>query len=163
MHKLDWIQNKIMNRLNLFHYINAQKIAGKKIVFTNGCFDILHKGHIDILSRAADEGDILIVGINSDDSVKRLKGAQRPINNENDRALQIASMLVVDAVCIFGEDTPLEIIKLFQPDVLVKGGDYAIETIVGATEVMHRGGKVVVAPFVEGYSTSNTLLKIQSL
>jgi D-beta-D-heptose 7-phosphate kinase/D-beta-D-heptose 1-phosphate adenosyltransferase len=116
-----------------------------------------------LIAKAANEGSILIVAVNTDESVKRLKGLDRPINNEQDRALQLASLLCVDAVCLFDEDTPLNLIKLLNPDVLVKGGDYDKSNIVGANEVEANGGKVVVVPFVEGYSTSSVIQKIRSL
>jgi rfaE bifunctional protein nucleotidyltransferase chain/domain len=131
------------------------KFFGKRIVFTNGCFDLLHAGHIASLSQAADFGDILIVGLNSDASVKRLKGEHRPVQTEQNRATILASLYMVDAVVIFDEDTPLEIIKSIMPDVLVKGGDYTPETIVGAKEVMANGGKVEIIPLVPGLSTTN--------
>ena len=136
---------------------------GKSIVFTNGVFDILHPGHIFSLSQAAREADFLIVGVNSDSSVKRLKGQQRPVNNQDSRALLLASLLMVDAVVIFEEDTPLELINSIRPDVLVKGGDYTIENIVGAKEVIARGGKVVINPVVEGYSTTSIIDKLKDL
>jgi len=163
MSKLKWIQNKIMDKTSLLRYCHSQIVKGRKIVFTNGCFDILHHGHIDLLAKAADEGDILVVGLNTDSSVKKLKGAERPINNERDRALLLASLLCVDAVCLFEEETPLNLIKTLQPDVLAKGGDYTKEQIVGATEVEAKGGKVVIVPFVSGYSTTETLQQIKKL
>lgn len=163
MSKLHWIQNKIMDKTSLLRFCHSQKVKGRKIVFTNGCFDILHHGHIDLLAKAADEGDILVVGLNSDTSVKRLKGSERPVNNESDRGLLLASLLCVDAVCFFEEDTPLSLIESLEPDVLVKGGDYTKETIVGATEVESAGGKVVIVPFVQGYSTSSLLNQIKLL
>lgn len=161
--KLQWIQKKIHDRTSLVRYCKSQKVLGRKVVFTNGCFDILHHGHLDLLAKAADEGNVLVVAANTDASVKRLKGNDRPVNQENDRAFQLASLLVVDAVCLFDEDTPLELIKAVEPDVLVKGGDYTVETIVGAKEVMVRGGKVVVVPFVAGYSTTSLIEKIKHL
>ena len=136
---------------------------GKSIVFTNGVFDILHPGHIFSLSQAAREADFLIVGVNSDSSVKRLKGQQRPVNNQDSRALILASLLMVDAVVIFEEDTPLELINSIVPDVLVKGGDYTIEQIVGAKEVISNGGRVVINPVIEGYSTTSTIEKLKTL
>lgn len=163
MSKLQWIQNKIMDKASLSRFCHSQKVKGRRIVFTNGCFDILHHGHIDLLAKAADEGEILIVGLNTDSSVKKLKGAKRPINNETDRALLLASLLCVDAICLFEEETPLELIKLLQPDVLVKGGDYTKDNIVGAIEVESSGGKVVIVPFVNGYSTTETLEQIKQL
>ena len=133
----------------------------KTIAFTNGVFDILHPGHVFSLSEAAKEGDYLIVGVNSDDSVKRLKGENRPINNQETRTLILASLLMVDAVVIFEEDTPLELINTIHPDVLVKGGDYTIEQIVGAREVIQHGGRVVINPIAEGFSTSNLVKKMK--
>ena len=130
---------------------------GRSIVFTNGVFDILHPGHIFSLSQAAKEADFLIVGLNSDESVKRLKGQQRPINHQDSRALILASLLMVDVVVIFEEDTPLQLINTIKPDVLVKGGDYAIEQIVGAKEVIEQGGRVVINPLVDGYSTTGII------
>ena len=116
-----------------------------------------------MIAKAADQGNILVVGINSDASVKRLKGAERPINNENDRAFQMASLLCVDAVYIFEEDTPLVTIEALQPQVLVKGGDYTLDAIVGAPETIARGGRVAIIPFVAGYSTTSIIKKIQGL
>ncbi len=130
------------------------------IVFTNGCFDILHLGHIDYLSKAADLGDRLIIGINTDTSVRKLKGENRPVLDEHTRAVKLASFSFVDAVVYFDEETPLELIKTLSPDVLVKGGDYSIDTIVGAQEVKANGGKVEIIPFLEGHSTSLIIDKI---
>jgi len=131
-------------------------------VFTNGVFDILHPGHIFSLSQAAKEADFLIVGLNSDESVKRLKGHQRPVNNQDSRAFLLASLLMVDVVVIFEEDTPLELINSIKPDVLVKGGDYTIEQIVGAKEVIANGGRVVINPVIEGYSTTSIIDKLKT-
>ena len=130
-------------------------------MFTNGVFDILHPGHVFSLSQSAKEADFLVVGLNSDDSVKRLKGQQRPVNNQDSRALLLASLLMVDAVVIFNEDTPLELINSIKPDVLVKGGDYTIEQIVGAKEVMANGGRVVINPVIDGYSTTSLIDKLK--
>ncbi|HZJ59245.1 MAG TPA: D-glycero-beta-D-manno-heptose 1-phosphate adenylyltransferase [Chitinophagaceae bacterium] len=138
------------------------KFMGRSIVFTNGVFDILHPGHIFSLSQAAKEADFLIVGLNSDESVKRLKGKQRPINHQDSRALILASLLMVDVVVIFEEDTPLQLINTIKPDVLVKGGDYAIEQIVGAKEVIEQGGRVVINPLVDGYSTTTIIEKLKT-
>jgi len=132
----------------------------KKISFTNGVFDILHPGHIFSLSQAAKEADYLVVGLNSDESVKRLKGDGRPVNGEDARALILASLILVDVVIIFEEDTPLELIKAIKPDVLVKGGDYKIEQIVGAKEVVAHGGRVVINPLIEGFSTTAIIEKL---
>ncbi len=164
MHKLDWIKNKILaNDIALGRFCHVSRSLGKKIVFTNGCFDILHYGHLDLLARAADLGNILIVGLNSDASVKKLKGEDRPVNNEHDRAFQLASLLCVDAVYLFEEDTPQQLIETISPDVLVKGGDYTIDTIVGAQHVLQQGGAVEIIPFVPGYSTSSLLDRIKKL
>lgn len=163
MQKLEWIQNKILNRDDLRRSCNAWRSTGNKIVFTNGCFDILHHGHIYLLAEAAQLGNKLIVGLNTDSSVKRLKGDNRPVTHENDRALQLASMLVVDAVCLFDEDTPEELIRVVAPDVLVKGGDYNIDDIVGANFVQSHGGTVTTIPFIQGYSTSSILERIKKL
>jgi rfaE bifunctional protein nucleotidyltransferase chain/domain len=161
--KLLWIQEKIVTREELCHMCNRWRAGGQKLVFTNGCFDILHTGHIDYLARAASLGNRLIVGVNSSASVSRLKGPERPLNSEADRALALAALLLVDAVCVFEEDTPLELIQVLQPDVLAKGGDYTPATIVGADFVQGRGGEVAVIPFVEGYSTTGLIAKIWGL
>ncbi len=134
---------------------------GQKIVFTNGCFDILHVGHIRYLQEAAKLGDVLVLGINSDSSVKRIKGPERPINSELERAEMLCALGFIDYVVIFEEDTPLELIKKIQPDVLVKGGDYNNEYVIGTNEVESRGGKLVLIPFVEGKSTTNIIEKIK--
>jgi len=139
------------------------RFKGKKIVFSNGCFDILHQGHVDYLSKAADLGDVLIIGVNTDASVHRLKGETRPINDEYSRALLLASLRFVGAVVLFDEDTPYELIKKIQPDILVKGNDYKPETIVGYDIVTAKGGSVVTIPLVEGYSTSAIERKIMEL
>jgi D-glycero-beta-D-manno-heptose 1-phosphate adenylyltransferase len=162
MHKLQWIQHKVFSREALVRECNIWRATGKKIVFTNGCFDILHRGHLDLLAHAADFGNVLIVGVNTDQSVHRLKGPGRPVNNEQDRAFQLASLLCTDAICLFDEDTPEELIKLVKPDVLVKGGDYTIDKIVGAEFVKRNGGEVVVIPFVDGYSTTSLISRMKS-
>jgi len=163
MHKLQWIQNKIYSRDALQRECNVWRAAQKKIVFTNGCFDILHHGHLDLLARAADFGNILILGLNTDASVQRLKGPGRPVTAEQDRAFQAASLLCVDAVCLFEEDTPDALIRQVKPDVLVKGGDYTLATIVGADYVQSYGGRVEIVPFVQGYSTTSILERIRTL
>ena len=159
----DIIQQKIYTRSKLLQEAGRWKFQGKQIAFTNGCFDILHEGHIFSLSQAAKEGDVLVVGINADASTKRLKGPSRPVNNEHSRSLLIASLVMVDAVVIFEEDTPLELITALMPDTLVKGGDYTIEQIVGAKEVTANGGRVVINPIVEGFSTTGIIEKIHRL
>jgi D-glycero-beta-D-manno-heptose 1-phosphate adenylyltransferase len=157
------LQQKILTREQLGPRLLQWKFIGKKIAFTNGCFDILHKGHIASLSAAAHEADLLIVGVNSDASTKRLKGPLRPINDEQSRAELLAALFMVDAVVIFEEDTPKELIAEVMPDVLVKGGDYTIDQIVGAKEVIANGGRVVVNPIVQGYSTTGIIEKIVRL
>ncbi|HEX2606371.1 MAG TPA: D-glycero-beta-D-manno-heptose 1-phosphate adenylyltransferase [Flavisolibacter sp.] len=138
------------------------KVASKKVAFTNGCFDILHAGHIASLTEAAATADYLIVALNADASVKGLKGPGRPVNDENARALVMAALTMVDAVILFSEPTPLELIMALKPDVLVKGGDYTKETIVGANEVESWGGQVVINPIVEGFSTTSIINKLQN-
>jgi D-glycero-beta-D-manno-heptose 1-phosphate adenylyltransferase len=155
------IPTRIMNLPQLINQVNAWRVKGLTIAFTNGVFDILHQGHIFSLSQAAAEADILIVAVNGDASVKRLKGPTRPVNNEESRALLLASLVMVDAVIIFHEDTPLELIKALLPDVLVKGGDYTPEQIAGAAEVMTNGGRVVINPLVEGLSTTGIIAQIR--
>jgi D-beta-D-heptose 7-phosphate kinase/D-beta-D-heptose 1-phosphate adenosyltransferase len=157
------IQQKIFTQERLQHFLAAARVTGKTIAFTNGCFDILHEGHIFSLSQAAKEANILVLGVNSDASTKRLKGPERPINNEHSRSLILASLLIVDAVVIFDEDTPLDLINIVEPDVLVKGGDYTLEQIVGAKEVLARGGRVVINPIVQGFSTTGIIQKIRTL
>ena len=157
------IQNKIFTLDQLKLQIQSWRVLDKKIAFTNGCFDILHSGHIYSLSQAAQEADFLIVGVNSDESVRRLgKDVNRPINNENSRAQIIAALTIVDAVIIFNEDTPFELITTLMPDVIIKGGDYTIDQIVGAKEVIANGGRVVINKIVEGFSTTNIIKKIAS-
>lgn len=156
------IQNKIVTLPDLQRRIAQWRLLNKTIVFTNGCFDILHAGHIASLTEASQHGDVLIIGLNSDASTKELKGPDRPINNEDARALVLASLTMVDAVVIFSEPTPLELILTIKPDVLVKGGDYKVEDIAGAKEVINRGGKVIINPVVEGFSTTSIIKKIQN-
>ena len=156
------ITNKIFTKENLIKQVVAWKMTGKKIVFTNGVFDVLHKGHIASLNEAAEFGEILIVAVNSDESVKRLKGPARPINDEQARALIIASLVQTDAVVIFGEDTPLKLIIKLMPDVLVKGGDYSLENIAGAKEVIASGGSVKLAAIVKGISSSQIIERMNS-
>lgn len=133
-----------------------------RVVFTNGVFDLLHPGHVDILSAARALGDALVVGVNTDDSVRRLKGPGRPVRNENDRAHVLAALEAVDAVVLFDEDTPLELIRALWPDVLVKGGDYTVDTVVGAQDVMQRGGDVVIIPLTSGHSTTGTVERMRA-
>jgi D-beta-D-heptose 7-phosphate kinase/D-beta-D-heptose 1-phosphate adenosyltransferase len=149
---------KVVSVEELLAELAIRRQRGARVVFTNGCFDLLHRGHVDYLERAAARGDVLVLGLNTDASVRRLKGEGRPINHQEDRALVLAALASVDHVVLFDDDTPLELIKRVQPDVLVKGGDYTADTIVGADVVRARGGEVVVLPFVPGRSTT-TMLK----
>lgn len=158
-----FIQSKIYNLTDLQRQVERWKFLGKTIAFTNGCFDILHQGHIYSLSQAASEADILIVGVNADASVKKLKGPSRPINGQSSRSLLLASLLMVDAVVIFEEDTPLQLISTLLPHVLVKGGDYTLDQIVGAREVIANGGRVVINKIEEGFSTTGILEKMREL
>lgn len=161
MKQVDSISQKIISFPEISYRVRQWRITGKKIAFTNGVFDILHSGHIFSLSQAAKEADYLIVGLNSDASVKRLKGEERPVNKQDARALMLASLLIVDTVVLFEEDTPLELIKLVMPDVLVKGGDYTVEQVAGAKEVIANGGRVVINPILEGFSTTNLIERIR--
>jgi D-beta-D-heptose 7-phosphate kinase/D-beta-D-heptose 1-phosphate adenosyltransferase len=154
MKATSFIQKKIVSRQELQTELKRWRLFGKRIVFTNGCFDILHAGHIHSLTQAASFGDILVVGLNSDASTRRLKGDSRPVQNEQDRALVLASLVMVDAVVLFEEDTPLQLIQELLPDVLVKGGDYTIDTIVGAKEVLAHGGSVEIIPLIPDVSTT---------
>ncbi len=163
MQKLQWITQKIHSRETLIRQCHIWRQSSRKIVFTNGCFDILHHGHLDYLARAADCGNVLIVGVNTDASVKALKGPERPVTAEADRAFQLAALLCVDAVCLFEEATPLALIEALQPDVLVKGGDYTIDKIVGADFVQQSGGSVEIIQFVQGYSTTALIERIRTL
>ncbi len=157
------LKNKIVSKEDALQKINAQKLRDKKIVFTNGCFDIIHPGHVDYLSQARDLGDLLILGLNTDNSVKRLqKAPNRPINNEQARASVLAALASVDLIVLFDDETPYELIKFLQPNVLVKGDDYEVQKIVGYDVVTANGGKVITIPFLEGFSTTNLIKKIIS-
>jgi len=161
MRAVNAIDAKVMSLPQLLARVAAWRTTGKTIAFTNGCFDILHEGHIFSLSAAAKEADYLIVGVNSDKSVKKLKGPDRPVNNEHSRALILANLAVTDAIVVFDEDTPHQLITTILPDVLVKGGDYTIEQIVGSKEVIANGGRVVINPIVEGFSTTGIIQHIK--
>jgi D-beta-D-heptose 7-phosphate kinase/D-beta-D-heptose 1-phosphate adenosyltransferase len=141
--------------------VSWRRSARGRVVFTNGVFDLLHPGHVDVLVGARRRGDALLVGLNSDASVRRLKGPARPVRSEADRAYVLAALEAVDAVTVFDEDTPLELVLALRPDVIVKGGDYAPETIVGAREVRGWGGEVVVIPLTAGHSTSAIIEKLR--
>ncbi len=156
------IEEKIRSRTALKKILDSLKEKGKSIVFTNGCFDILHYGHVKYLEDARRQGDVLVVGLNSDKSVKKIKGQNRPIVNQNDRSRMLAALESVDFVIIFDEETPSEIIKYLLPNILVKGGDWDKKEIVGSDVLNKTGGKVIVIPFVEGKSTSNIIDKIKN-
>ena len=156
------VKNKIFNKNNLLEKLEIWRGANKKIVFTNGCFDLIHLGHIEVLARSADLGDILIVGVNTDSSIKKLKGNNRPIIEENSRAHQLASLEFVDAVILFNEQTPLELIKVIKPNVITKGGDYNSEQVVGNEIAVKNEGEVIIIPLTQGYSTTSILDKIKN-
>lgn len=151
--------NKKITDIEKLKEILNKKNNGKKIVFTNGCFDILHRGHVEYLQKAKELGDLLVLGLNSDSSVKRLKGESRPINNEKDRAIILSALECVDYIIIFDEDTPLELIKNLKPDILVKGGDYKIENVVGREYAK----ETVLIDFVDGYSTTKIIKNINNI
>jgi rfaE bifunctional protein nucleotidyltransferase chain/domain len=161
MVKRDIIDSKILGTQALERQLAIWRFKSKRIVFTNGCFDIIHLGHIDYLSKASELGDILIVGLNSDASVHRIKGRNRPVNDQMARATILASFSFVDAVVLFDEDTPYELIQTVQPDILVKGGDYKHTDIVGYDVVKAKGGEVLIIDFLKGYSTSSILERIK--
>ena len=160
MKTLTTIKNKLLSLEDLETKLSEWRSLKKNIVFTNGCFDILHRGHVEYLAQASDLGDKLIVGLNTDASVKRLKGELRPVNDEQSRALLLSALQFVDAVVLFGEDTPYELIKQVQPDVLVKGNDYCVEEIVGYDIVTAKGGKVLTINLVDGFSTTNIIKRM---
>lgn len=163
MQKLDVLNAKILDKEKLEKSLAFWRLMKKKIVFTNGCFDIIHLGHINYLSKAADLGTILIIGLNTDASVKRLKGIGRPVNDEDARAQSLAALFFVDAIILFDEDTPYNLIKKVKPDILVKGSDYKNEDIVGHDIVKENGGAVVTIDLLPGYSTTSIIQKIKGL
>ncbi len=155
------LKEKVVSQDQALKNLKAWREKNKKIVFTNGCFDIIHPGHIDYLSQARDLGDILVLGLNTDQSVRRLnKGSNRPINDERTRAYVLAGLACVDLIVFFDEETPYNLIKLLQPNVLVKGNDYEVEKIIGFDILKENGGEVITIPFLEGYSTSSLIKKI---
>jgi D-beta-D-heptose 7-phosphate kinase/D-beta-D-heptose 1-phosphate adenosyltransferase len=154
------IESKIVSWSDASELVSKWKNNGQTIVFTNGCFDVLHYGHVCYLADAKDLGDKLIVGLNSDASVKRLKGESRPINGQKERATLLAALCFIDAIVIFEEDTPENLIKIVEPDFLVKGGDYTFDTIVGAEFVKNKGGKVITIPLVENFSSSSIIKRL---
>ena len=155
------LKEKVVSQDQALKSVKAGREKNKKIVFTNGCFDIIHPGHIDYLSQARDLGDILVLGLNTDQSVRRLnKGSNRPINDERTRAYVLAGLASVDLIVFFDEETPYNLIKLLQPNVLVKGNDYEVDKIIGFDILKENGGEVITIPFLEGYSTSSLIKKI---
>jgi len=158
---IDKILSRIKNHKEAERIVKKWKEEKLKIVFTNGCFDILHKGHIDYLSKASDLGDRLIIGLNSDTSVKKIKGSGRPVQDQSSRSYTLASLFFTDLVILFDEETPYELIKLLEPDILVKGKDYKPEEVVGADIVKNNGGEIVTIDFVEGYSSSSIISSIK--
>ncbi|WP_256010804.1 D-glycero-beta-D-manno-heptose 1-phosphate adenylyltransferase [Desertivirga xinjiangensis] len=162
MSKLQVIENKILSISNLQKLLNIWRLKDQKIVFTNGCFDLLHPGHIDYLAKAADMGNKLVIGLNTDKSTSALKGPNRPITDERSRSQILASFFFVDAVVLFDEPTPLNLITSIKPDILVKGADYSIDQIVGADFVLANGGEVKTITYLEGYSTTAIEKKIRN-
>ncbi len=162
MSHLKTTQHKIYSLSDLKNQVETWRKSGEKVVFTNGCFDIVHRGHIEVLARTADLGTKFIIGLNSDSSIKELKGESRPIINEDSRAILLAALSFVDAIVLFSEDTPINLISTLVPDVLAKGGDYEIETIVGHKVVQKNGGEVKLVPFVDGFSSTNIIEKIKN-
>jgi len=162
MSTLERIRKKIFSPEDLKKNLAIWRFRDKKIVFTNGCFDLLHLGHIDYLSKAADLGDVLLIGLNTDASTRGIKGPSRPITDEQSRAMILASLSFVTGVILFDEETPYKLIETVQPDILVKGSDYKAEEVVGYDIVCARGGQVITIDFLEGYSTSLIEKKISS-
>jgi rfaE bifunctional protein nucleotidyltransferase chain/domain len=161
MKQIQRIQNKIVSRDTIQTIAEQAKADGKKMVFSNGCFDLVHRGHVEYLAKAADLADIFVLGLNTDASVQRLKGANRPLQDEEARAILMAGFAFIDYVVLFDEDTPYELIDLVKPDVLVKGNDYKAEDVVGYDIVTKNGGTVQTIELTEGYSTTNIVNKIK--
>lgn len=162
MTNLQNIKSKIYTLPELVEQSKIWRGKGEKIVFTNGCFDLIHLGHIEILARSSDFGDKLIIGVNSDLSIKKLKGENRPIIEESSRIKQLSALEFVDAVVLFDEDTPLKLIETIKPDVITKGGDYTAKNIVGNEVVSQKNGEVIIIPLTQGYSTTSILNKIKN-
>ena len=158
---LEILNSKILDKERLLVKLTDWKEEDKKIVFTNGCFDLIHLGHIEVIARSADLGDILIIGVNTDNSIKRLKGKNRPIVQEISRAKQLAALEFVDAVVFFDQDTPIDLIKMINPNVITKGGDYNTDQVIGNDIVTQNNGEVVIIPLTQGYSTTSILEKIK--
>ena len=161
MSNLKNIKSKIYSLSDLKIQSEKWKGKGKKIVFTNGCFDLVHRGHLEVLANTADLGDKLIIGLNSDFSIKELKGENRPIMDELSRAILLASLQFVDAIVFFSEETPYKLIETLVPDVLAKGGDYKVTEIAGNEVVLENGGEVILVPFIHGFSSTNIVEKIK--
>ena len=160
MKNLEKLLLKVLSPDQLINKVTHWKDQDKKIVFTNGCFDVLHRGHIELLAKTADLGDCLIVAINSDKSIRKLKGSNRPIIDESSRSIMISSLSFVDAVVLFDEETPLNLISIVTPHILSKGGDYCMDEIVGHEIVTANGGEVAIIPLVDGFSTTNIISRI---
>ncbi|MBT6808699.1 MAG: D-glycero-beta-D-manno-heptose 1-phosphate adenylyltransferase [Flavobacteriales bacterium] len=161
MKNLQNIISKIFALSDLKIQSDKWKQDGDKIVFTNGCFDLIHRGHVEVLANTADLGDRLIIGLNSDSSIQKLKGENRPIIDENSRAILLASLQFIDAIVLFSEETPEKLIETIVPDILAKGGDYKVEEIAGHEVVLQNGGEVILVPFIDGFSTTNIVDKIK--
>jgi len=161
MDKLSFIKSKIIDFNNIDSHLAFWNFKNYKIVFTNGCFDIIHRGHIEYLAQAASYGDILIIGLNTDNSVSRIKGENRPVQDEYARAITLAALQFVNAVVLFDENTPYDLIQKIQPDILIKGSDYKPENIVGYDIVKAKGGKIVTIDFIDGYSTTSIIEKLK--
>ena len=161
MTNLQNIKSKIYTLPELVEQSKIWRSKGEKIVFTNGCFDLVHRGHVEVLANTADLGDKLIIGLNSDSSIQKLKGENRPIIDENSRAILLASLQFIDAIILFSENTPQKLIETIVPDILAKGGDYKVEEIAGHEVVLQNGGEVILVPFIDGFSTTNIVDKIK--
>ena len=159
---LEILNSKILDKERLLVKLTDWKEENKKIVFTNGCFDLIHLGHIEIIARSADLGDILIIGVNTDNSIKKLKGKNRPIVEEISRAKQLAALEFVDAVVLFDQDTPIDLIKMINPNIITKGGDYNTDQVIGNDIVTQNDGEVIIIPLTQGYSTTSILEKIKN-
>ena len=163
MNKYMLIKSKIVSGIDLTRLLSFYRFKNKKIVFTNGCFDIIHLGHVNYLSQAADLGNILFIGLNSDSSINKIKGHGRPVLDQESRALTLAAFSFVNNIVLFDEETPYKLIKLIRPDILVKGGDYKPEEIVGYDIVKDNGGEVKILDFIKGYSTSDIIERINKV
>ncbi len=163
MDKLQFVKNKIITVDDIKYKKSLWKFKEQKIVFTNGCFDIIHRGHIEYLAKASSYGNILVVGLNSDKSIKKIKGVNRPIIDENSRILTLASLQFVNYIILFNEETPINLIEAIKPDILIKGSDYKKEKIVGYDIIKNSGGEIITINFIEGYSTTSIIDKIKKM